>query len=548
MKKRKKYIPSDHYRLSIKTLKDIARLKNLISLYGSFSSKDYNYFIEQIKRDKVALEIIREYKKQIKNLVTGDATNIKSKQDNTPVYKSVIAPPAKKNIFEELHPVSDFKFKTGALYLGLWKLEDERIRAVSSNVLSKIEYKFQIKPYSFTQRIFQFFPTSDLSYLLDLIEKVENTPRIKQFFEDYRNILRDKIRIYISQYSSPLIKTANNFQWIMKYFYRMISYYNLSVLSEEIFINRLYECNLCVPIENLEIFDGYLNISMKDVRFKNPPSWEACKRFLTIRRYFDNTDLHFLRLFEEEIIEIFQESISELHSLLNSRNSIRVNTYMTRNGFQEDVLDGNVKKKCFEFPLVYLYNAENSGFSILFNNWDIIERCLHLSSEAFCFTPQIDKSIARRIGKIKNINIDQEILNILRKPLSYKVRYVPKYYRNRINLNKLSYIRDINTTTILLFTEDRSHYSDNWCGHNAHTSYMTIDPSSKEIIIYPCLEDLAIYKFSINDSVISINEAACILIKYFSSTTCNKRQYFNINIQAVLQACGISNRQRLPRP
>lgn len=86
-----------------------------------------------------------------------------------------------------------------------------------------------------------------------------------------------------------------------------------------------------------------------------------------------------------------------------------------------------------------------------------------------------------------------------------------------------------------MFGENCSHLSDwdnswwNWFKNTEfHTSHLVIDYDNHELTLIPSDAKYSIYRFSVSTQRATMEEAALVLIKYFTSSLDNKRQNFSI--------------------
>lgn len=101
-----------------------------------------------------------------------------------------------------------------------------------------------------------------------------------------------------------------------------------------------------------------------------------------------------------------------------------------------------------------------------------------------------------------------------------------------------------------MFGENCSHLSDwdnswwNWFKNTEfYTSHLVIDHDNHELTLIPSDAKYSIYRFSVSTQRATMEEAALVLIKYFTSSLDNKRQYFSIPL--IFREWGIYNFRRL---
>lgn len=205
--------------------------------------------------------------------------------------------------------------------------------------------------------------------------------------------------------------------------------------------------------------------------------------------------------------------------------------------------------KHFDFPISFLSKSVNEGFSVLCNiHYELLKTVLF--SEIYKFSDETEKSVQSKAKRFKATDNQDRLKKILSSPLQSHIRIVTDYYKSRLSLRGSYHLRDLEECTILEFSENCSHFSDwdnSWWNFfkstEFHKSHLIIDYDSHELTLIPSDHKYSIYRFSVVTQRGSMNEAALVLIKYFTSSLENKRQYFRIPL--IFREWGLYNFRRL---
>lgn len=205
--------------------------------------------------------------------------------------------------------------------------------------------------------------------------------------------------------------------------------------------------------------------------------------------------------------------------------------------------------KHFDFPISFLSKSVNEGFSVLCNiHYELLKAVLF--SEIYKFSDETEKSVQSKAKRFKATDNQDRLKKILSSPLQSHIRIVTDYYKSRLSLRGSYHLRDLEECTILEFSENCSHFSDwdnSWWNFfkstEFHKSHLIIDYDSHELTLIPSDHKYSIYRFSVVTQRGSMNEAALVLIKYFTSSLENKRQYFRIPL--IFREWGLYNFRRL---
>lgn len=345
-----------------------------------------------------------------------------------------------------------------------------------------------------------------------------------------------------------------------------------NILPNELSCSQFYKCidncDVRIPMKDVEIHDGEIEVSLKHMLFTTGICWDDFKSWCR-----SDDDYEFLVIHEDELKPIFNEALVKFLSVADSRPSIHVKTYISKKNFKYVFLSkGRLKNRLYEhetslyghdylmIPHQYLLNDFNEGFSILLN---IHKDCYDevLTSDAYEFPKSIQDEIISKIKlykrkckeeyknlipslkKFKSLGIfhniastlysDQEneiylkslLFKILSNDYVPKVRKVTDYYLGR---ECGGYYKG--EARIYRFIEDFSHYSDYNGFHENGVSHAIVKYKDDTIIIIPSIKKYSTYVFTIDTTSNCIDAATVVLIKYFSSTLLyNKRQLFRLN-------------------
>lgn len=87
-----------------------------------------------------------------------------------------------------------------------------------------------------------------------------------------------------------------------------------------------------MPLEDVEVYDGYILCHLHKCEFVNTPEWEQCKDYL-----WDDFPKKYFRVFENELTTIFQQQLANIKKLIDSDRTIRINTYLSAKSFVEAI-------------------------------------------------------------------------------------------------------------------------------------------------------------------------------------------------------------------
>lgn len=546
------------------TIKDVDLLEELVVRHGDFTSKDFNYFWRQALESETPSRIKIRLNRKLKPLIKKVEEKKKSTPKNTPVVSESIqriAEKPKPDIFGNTYHASDFLFDDGVIKLGDWKLQSKKIKKVHPSWLELIDHEFKIACDSKKLKLFHFVPYTDLSFILNAIaEKIKEHEerKTRQAFEKDKERIFAQIGVFLNNSMCSIYEDDNRLRHRAVNLYDLMFNHGLVNTSKDEFINSVHECNLSVPLEDVEIYDGYILCHLHKCKFVNTPEWEQCKYYL-----WDDFPKNF-RVFENELIAIFQQQLANIKKQIDSDRTIRINTYLSAKSFVEAISTryrlplspaGTVPTveskppKHITFPVSFLSKSDNDGFSILCTfHYDLLKTVLF--SEIYKFSDEAENSVALRAKRFKATDEQDRLKKILSSPLLSGVRIVTDYYKNRLSLRGSYYLREIEKCTILMFGENCSHLSDwdnswwNWFKSTEfHTSHLVIDYDNHELTLIPSDVKYSIYRFSVSTQRATMEEAALVLIKYFTSSLDNKRQYFSIPL--IFREWGIYNFRRL---
>lgn len=549
----------------IYTIRDVDLLEELVVRHGDFTSKNFNYFWRQALESETPSRIKNRLNRKLKPLIRKDVEKKKSIPKNMPIVSQSIqhiADNPKPDIFGNIYHASDFLFEDGVIRLGDWKLRSKRIKKVHSSWLELIDHEFKIACESKKLKLFHFVPYTDLSFILNAIaEKIEEQEerKTRQAFEKDKERISAQIGVFLNNSMCSIYEDDNLLRHRAVNLYDLMVNHGLVNTTKDEFINSVHECNLSVPLEDVEVYDGYILCHLHKCEFVNTPEWEQCKDYL-----WDDFPKKYFRVFENELTTIFQQQLANIKKQIDSDRTIRINTYLSAKSFVEAIstkyrlpllLAGTMPTavpeppKHITFPVSFLSKFVNDGFSILCTfHYDLIKTVLF--SERYKFSDEAENSVALKAKRFKATDEQDRLKKILSSPLLSGVRIVTDYYKNRLSLRGSYYLREIEKCAILVFGENCSHLSDwdnswwNWFKSTEfHTSHLVIDYDNHELTLIPSDVKYSIYRFSVSTQRATMEEAALVLIKYFTSSLDNKRQYFSIPL--IFREWGIYNFRRL---
>lgn len=546
-------------------IQDVDLLEELVVRHGDFTSKDFNYFWRQALESETHSRIKNRLNRKLKPLIRKDVEKKKSTLKNTLVVSQSIeriAENPKPDIFRNIYHASDFLFDDGVIRIGDWKLQSKRIKKVHPSWLKLIDHEFKIACESKKLKLFHFVPYTDLSFILNAIEekiKEQEERKTRQAFENDKKRISAQIGRFLNNSMCNIYEDDNHLRHKAVNLYDIMVNHGLVNIYKDDFINSVHECNLRVPFEDVDICDGYILCHLHECEFVNTPEWEQCKDYL-----WNDFPRKYFRVFEDELFIVFQQQLANIKELIDPDRTIRINTYLSAKSFTEAIsskyrlpllLAGTTPTsksdppKYISFPVSFLSKSVNEGFSILCTfHYELLKTVLF--SEIYKFTDETENSVALKAKLFKATDEHDRLKKILSAPLLSGVRIVTDYYKNRLSLRGSHYLRAIEKCTILMFGENCSHLSDwdnswwNWFKNTEfHTSHLVIDYDNHELTLIPSDARYSIYRFSVSTQRATMEEAALVLIKYFTSSLDNKRQYFSIPL--IFREWGIYNFRRL---
>lgn len=547
----------------IHTIQDVESLVELVAEHGDFTSKDFNYFWRQAFESETPSRIKSRLHRKLRPLIRKVEEKKKATSEKKQIALDSVQPIVEKpkhDIFGKTYHASDFLLDDGVIKLGDWVLRSKRIKKVHPSWLELIDHEFKIACESRKLKTFHFVPYTDLSFILNAIaEKMREHEewKTRQAFENDKERLTTQIRAFLNKSMCNIYEDDTHLRHRAVNLYDIMANHGLIDIPKEDFIDSVHECNLRVPFEDVEIYDGYVVCHLDRCEFVNTPEWEQCKDYL-----WDSFTKKYFQIFEDEIIAIYQQQLGEVEKLADTTEALRINTYLSAKSFEEAIntrykmpLAGTTlateieSPKHFDFPISFLSKSVNEGFSVLCNiHYELLKTVLF--SEIYKFSDETEKSVQSKAKRFKATDNQDRLKKILSSPLQSHIRIVTDYYKSRLSLRGSYHLRDLEECTILEFSENCSHFSDwdnSWWNFfkstEFHKSHLIIDYDSHELTLIPSDHKYSIYRFSVVTQRGSMNEAALVLIKYFTSSLENKRQYFRIPL--IFREWGLYNFRRL---
>lgn len=547
----------------IHTIQDVESLVELVAKYGDFTSKDFNYFWRQAFESETPSRIKSRLHRKLRPLIRKVEEKKKSTPEKNPITPdsvSLIVEKPKPDIFGKTYHASDFSLDDGVIKLGDWVLRSKRIKKVHPSWLKLIDHEFKIACESRKLKTFHFVPYTDLSFILNAIAekmKEQEERKTRQAFDNDKDRLTTQIGAFLNKSMCNIYEDDTRLRHKAVNLYDIMSNYGIVDIPKEDFVNSVHECNLRVPFEDVEIYDGYIVCHLDRCEFVNTPEWDQCKDYL-----WDSFPKKYFQVFEDELITIYQQQLVEVEKLADTTEALRINTYLSAKSFEEAIntrykmpLAGATlapeieSPKHFDFPTSFLSKPVNEGFSVLCNiHYELLKTVLF--SEIYKFSDEIEKSVQSKAKRFKTTDNNDRLKKILSSPLQFHIRIITDYYKSRLSLRGSYYLRDLDECTILEFSENCSHFSDwdnSWWNYfkstEFHKSHLVIDYDNHELTLIPSDQKYSIYRFSVSTQRGSMDEAALVLIKYFTSSLENKRQYFRIPL--IFREWGLYNFRRL---
>lgn len=547
----------------IHTIQDVESLVELVAEHGDFTSKDFNYFWRQAFESETPSRIKSRLHRKLRPLIRKVEEKMKATSEKKQIALDSVQPIVEKpkhDIFGKTYHASDFLLDDGVIKLGDWVLRSKRIKKVHPSWLELIDHEFKIACESRKLKTFHFVPYTDLSFILNAIaEKMREHEewKTRQAFENDKERLTTQIRAFLNKSMCNIYEDDTRLRHRAVNLYDIMAHHGLIDIPKEDFIDSVHECNLRVPFEDVEIYDGYVVCHLDRCEFVNTPEWEQCKDYL-----WDSFTKKYFQIFEDEIIAIYQQQLGEVEKLADTTEALRINTYLSAKSFEEAIntrykmpLAGTTlateieSPKHFEFPTSFLSRPVNEGFSVLCNiHYELLKTVLF--SEIYKFSDEIEKSVQSKAKRFKETDNNDRLKKILSSPMQFHVRIVTDYYKSRLSLRGSYYLRNLDECTILEFSENCSHFSDwdnSWWNYfkstEFHKSHLVIDYDNHELTLIPSDQKYSIYRFSVSTQRGSMDEAALVLIKYFTSSLENKRHFFRIPL--IFREWGLYNFRRL---
>lgn len=519
----------------IHTIQDVESLVELVAKYGDFTSKDFNYFWRQAFESETPSRIKSRLHRKLRPLIRKVEEKKKSTPEKNPITPdsvSLIVEKPKPDIFGKTYHASDFSLDDGVIKLGDWVLRSKRIKKVHPSWLKLIDHEFKIACESRKLKTFHFVPYTDLSFILNAIaEKMKDQEerKTRQAFDNDKDRLTTQIGAFLNKSMCNIYENDTRLRHKAVNLYDIMSNYGIVDIPKEDFVNSVHECNLRVPFEDVEIYDGYIVCHLDRCEFVNTPEWDQCKDYL-----WDSFPKKYFQVFEDELITIYQQQLVEVEKLADTTEALRINTYLSAKSFEEAIntrykmpLAGATLApeielpKHFEFPTSFLSRPVNEGFSVLCNiHYELLKTVLF--SEIYKFSDEIEKSVQSKAKRFKETDNNDRLKKILSSPMQFHVRIVTDYYKSRLSLRGSYYLRNLDECTILEFSENCSHFSDwdnSWWNYfkstEFHKSHLVIDYDNHELTLIPSDQKYSIYRFSVSTQRGSMDEAALVLIKYF---------------------------------
>lgn len=547
----------------IHTIQDVESLVELVAKYGDFTSKDFNYFWRQAFESETPSRIKSRLHRKLRPLIRKVEEKKKSTPEKNPITPdsvSLIVEKPKPDIFGKTYHASDFSLDDGVIKLGDWVLRSKRIKKVHPSWLKLIDHEFKIACESRKLKTFHFVPYTDLSFILNAIAekmKEQEERKTRQAFDNDKDRLTTQIGAFLNKSMCNIYENDTRLRHKAVNLYDIMSNYGIVDIPKEDFVNSVHECNLRVPFEDVEIYDGYIVCHLDRCEFVNTPEWDQCKDYL-----WDSFPKKYFQVFEDELITIYQQQLVEVEKLADTTEALRINTYLSAKSFEEAIntrykmpLAGATlapeieSPKHFEFPTSFLSRPVNEGFSVLCNiHYELLKTVLF--SEIYKFSDEIEKSVQSKAKRFKETDNNDRLKKILSSPMQFHVRIVTDYYKSRLSLRGSYYLRNLDECTILEFSENCSHFSDwdnSWWNYfkstEFHKSHLVTDYDNHELTLIPSDQKYSIYRFSVSTQRGSMDEAALVLIKYFTSSLENKRHFFRIPL--IFREWGLYNFRRL---
>lgn len=552
--------PYDYKQYKIETIQDIDILIGLIHKYGHFTNKDFSYLFKQALNSETPQRIIIRLNRKVKSLIV-DAKKINRGKKTVEIEKDINTEShiyrndLDIGIFEKTYKASDFIFEDGVIKIGDWSLKSKRVIEVHPSILQDIVHPFKIASESLKNKRFHFVPYTDLSVILDAIEiqkkKIEYL-KLKSDFERSYAIISQRMRSHVETYISKKYFITPNLEYRALTLHNLMYKYGLITYRKEEFIPLVQECNLRVPLKNLNIYDGYVEVSLEGVEYDitDCECFEWAISDSLIQKYFRN--------FEKEIEAIYYECIRQIQMKCQIlyTGTIKINTYISRRCF-EDIFSHSIdellrfsnwpskdkeyivcssermvlcekidQNRYFYFPDCFVKQRENEGFSLLcLADYNSLQQMLF--SEIYKFPVDAEIFIQQRAKLSDSLNDNERLRDVLLAPLCQDVRIITDYYINRHDIQDQDLKTNNGNSILLEFRENFAHFSDErFWEREINKSYLLIDHVEDRIVLVSTNQKYAKYVFYFNAKRVAMESVALVLVKYFQSEIRNKRQIF----------------------
>lgn len=544
----------DYGKIIIKCVDDVETLRQAILHHRGFRMKDYRRCRLQAANTEQHSRIMHRLTKHIAPLVEietrKETKGIPQKSSINNQQKRAVSATLSAVVNDKIYKASDFKISRHLIEVDGLMLRSKRITSAEPRYLKGIEHQFRIVVESEKKKLFHFVPYTDLSVLINAIEeqkKIEAEKRLLQEFEKFKSTLPEKIKYFLNNgYKFRHGHSTGINQRISRpKLYELLLRCKLldSDVTEHDFFNSIKECNIEVPLDDVSVFDGYVEVNLSNIKFIHAVSYEMFKDWL-----WDYQNLKFFKRFEDEIKDCYIAERDALREKISSKRSVRVKTHLSERSFREIFLQEKLQEvwvegksamwhrhlDVFAFPVTYLMEDDNNGFDIL-ATLPAIPLCEAIISQPYTVDESIKKELLDRISAHSWSGFDEAIHQALYLRTYDIVREVTEYYRNRVNIRTISNFS--NNSRIFLIDENYRHISDDvdynfgWGAGKAtkrNPTFVIVDYENETITVSPTDSAYSVYYFNANAEQCNMDVAALALIRYFTSSIENKRQYFKI--------------------
>ena len=539
----------------LQKLSDVDILIKDIILHGNFTLNDFNLLLRTLGNCAQPQRIRRKMVREVKPLISLDRIEdkyIKSETINKQIENNKTD--ESLDFFTRAHKASEFTLEDGIIQIGGYVLQSKRIKSIHSSWLKDIDHDFYIvRDYLFKDS-FYFEPPTDLSYMLNAIKNQMEQQEEETERKNFHKLLEKNIEEYFYSYID--ISYLNN-QNTIPYNQKFLSEF-LGVESPTYYYgNRRPKDFLCVPMENVKVKDGIIEITLKNTDIISPSKriagysdlrYPSSDGFINYIRCNLSED-EFIKDFVQEITQYYNNGISKILNSIRERRKVKIRTYITSKSFHYIFKD-------LKF-LTFSCGKDLSIYWSIFNHVDY-DRFIHkITAEEFVLKGEAKAWFESFCTKYQSI-LQKENSELRHRELGIKECFwessfhgplykAKDFYYIRKHHKRLSFC-DENKHHVLFFYENMAHYSDDWTHYSpSHTTYIVWSKYKiKNVInLYPANESLSDYEFHINTSIISLQEAAFLLYRFFSSDIKNKRQGFSLNYWVFLKEAGITFFRRM---